>query len=545
MNVFETLFDLPLIHCLGWTLVHFLWQGATVGVLYAGLRQVLQGKSPATRYYLAMGTLAVMTAIPVVTFLHLWHSATTNPTPLASHAMDQLAIVSGYTDASSPLILFDRFRLWLQPLVPWAVPLWLLGVLVASMRVLRGWRRTYQLRTTAEFMPLQPWYVVVESLRARFGMTRFVRLAISARLSVPSVIGWLKPIILIPPSVMAGLTPLQMELILAHELAHIRRHDYVWNLLQVLVETLLFYHPAVRWVSGQARIEREQCCDDMVVELQGNTVEYARALTELESLRQPVNALLLGANGGQVLNRIHRLLGQSAQEVPVHGLPMLALVGLLFAASVTQFAHQMGLANALLATQYTLMANVQPQALPKSLPHDGSIITPIRMPAIPSPQPATLRPIPVEDRTRSLEFADMPDLAAPRHPAATPINQDLPDTQHVAEAALITGSIIEKHMPVYPALALERGIEGSATVEFDLSAEGVIQNMRVIKVVGSRLFGLAALDALQQWKIMPTTKAGMPVEQRMVQEFIFRLKEKSGYGGVCKIPMGYHVCSTN
>jgi len=136
-----------------------------------------------------------------------------------------------------------------------------------------------------------------------------VRLAVSAGVTVPSVIGWLKPVILIPPSTIAGLTPKQMELILAHELAHICRQDYFWNLLQVAVETLLFYHPVVGWISGQARMERELCCDDMVVGSHGNAVAYARALTELESLRHPHKALLMGADGGQMFNRIHRLAG--------------------------------------------------------------------------------------------------------------------------------------------------------------------------------------------------------------------------------------------
>jgi beta-lactamase regulating signal transducer with metallopeptidase domain len=118
-----------------------------------------------------------------------------------------------------------------------------------------------------------------------------VTLLESALVKVPTVIGWLKPVILIPPSALIGLTPQQFELILTHELAHIRRHDYLVNLLQTIIETLLFYHPAVWWVSLQIRCERENACDDLAVSLSSDPVIYARTLVEMERLRKAVSSL--------------------------------------------------------------------------------------------------------------------------------------------------------------------------------------------------------------------------------------------------------------
>ena len=131
----------------------------------------------------------------------------------------------------------------------------------------------------------------VARLTRRLHIGRAVRLLESTLVDVPTVIGWLKPVVLLPASALAGLSPHQLEAILAHELAHIRRHDYLVNLLQTLVETLLFYHPAVWWLSRRIRAERENCCDDLAVSLCGDPVAYAAALAELEGLRrQPADS---------------------------------------------------------------------------------------------------------------------------------------------------------------------------------------------------------------------------------------------------------------
>ena len=148
--------------------------------------------------------------------------------------------------------------------------------------------------------------------RAACTSRRAITLLESTLVDVPTVIGWLKPVVLLPASAVAALSPQQLEAILAHELAHIRRHDYLVNLLQTLVETVLFYHPAVWWLSRRIRIERENCCDDLAVSLCGDPVAYANALADLESLRSetaPTHHIAMAATGGALLQRVRRLLG--------------------------------------------------------------------------------------------------------------------------------------------------------------------------------------------------------------------------------------------
>src|SRR5207302_6055197 len=134
-------------------------------------------------------------------------------------------------------------------------------------------------------------------------------------------------------SAVSGLSTAQLEAILAHELAHVRRHDYLVNLLQTLVETVFFYHPAVWWLSNQVRNEREICCDDIAVAVLGNRVEYGRALLALEEHRGAETALTLGAQGGSLLARVRRLLGRVPSGRAFSG-RSIALVGLLAAAAI-------------------------------------------------------------------------------------------------------------------------------------------------------------------------------------------------------------------
>ena len=146
-------------------------------------------------------------------------------------------------------------------------------------------------------------------LARRMGIVKSLRVLTSALADTPSVVGFLKPVILFPPAALLNLSAVQLESIVAHELAHIRRHDYLVNLLQTIAETLFFYQPAIWWVSSRIRSERELCCDDLVVEICGDPVGYARALMQLERLRLGSPSLALMSTGGPLMYRIQRLAG--------------------------------------------------------------------------------------------------------------------------------------------------------------------------------------------------------------------------------------------
>jgi peptidoglycan/xylan/chitin deacetylase (PgdA/CDA1 family) len=205
---------------------------------------------------------------------------------------------------------------------------------------------TERLRREPAVPLARDWRETLARLARQLRVSRPVRLCESALVEVPTVIGWLRPVILVPASALAGLSAPQLEALLAHELAHIRRHDYLCNLLQSVVEALLFYHPAVWWLSGRVRVEREHACDDLAVRVTGDVLVYARALTTLETLRgQRGDARLLAvaANGGILMQRIQRLI----KAQPAGRSPLLAgaAVALVLAAGVFACAQTFSLAR--------------------------------------------------------------------------------------------------------------------------------------------------------------------------------------------------------
>jgi GWxTD domain-containing protein len=267
---------------LGWTLLHFLWQGTAIAVVYATLRGLLDRTLSAQgRYVLACLALAAIAIAPPVTFFLIQH--------------DGMPVISWSVSVPA----------W-QPLLPGFVAFWLAGVLVFSARLCCGWRFTTRLRSTSHPAPAE-WQHTLEAIARRIKTSRPVRLLVSSLVEVPTVIGWLRPVILVPMECLTGLPAEHISALLAHEMAHIRRHDYLASILQSTVEAVLFYHPAVWWISGQMRAEREACCDDLAVAACGDVLTYARALAELEShhlARRPA----LAANGGSLVRRIRRLI---------------------------------------------------------------------------------------------------------------------------------------------------------------------------------------------------------------------------------------------
>ena len=200
----------------------------------------------------------------------------------------------------------ERLNGLFASVLPWIVTVWLVGVVVLAVRQLGGWIVLRRLCGNGTEPVDDVLAAKLCHIAERLGVQRAVQLLSSINVDVPAVVGHLKPVILLPASLISGLSTQQIEAILAHELAHIRRHDYLVNLIQVTCETLLFYHPAVWWISREIRREREHCCDDLAVQVYGNRVAYARTLATLEETRSAVHAAAMAATGGSLMQRIRR-----------------------------------------------------------------------------------------------------------------------------------------------------------------------------------------------------------------------------------------------
>jgi beta-lactamase regulating signal transducer with metallopeptidase domain len=333
-----------MIRTLGWTLVHFLWQGAAIASLVACLTLALRRATPQARYLAACFGLLLMLAAPPLTFRALGVASDEAPSAAPAPVLPTPEVAA--LPEPAPRVVAESASSasiggGVEPLLPGLVLLWGAGVVTLCVRSIGGFALVRRLRRAGLSAPPAGLEATLERLAARLAVRRAVRLYESALVGVPTVVGWLRPAILVPASALTGLTAHQLELILAHELAHVRRHDYLVNLVQSVAETLLFYHPAVWWVSSRMRVEREHCCDDLAVAACGSAVRYARALVELEGLCAEAPALAMAANGGSLVDRIARLVGRADE-------PSRAARGLAAALAVASLATAVAAGSILL-----------------------------------------------------------------------------------------------------------------------------------------------------------------------------------------------------
>lgn len=282
--------NIHLIDSLGWTLLHFLWQGALVGAAVALLLSAMRTATPQQRYLTAcLGLLACL----------LWPAA-----ELAGR-LDLAEIGAGA--AAAPLPLARPVAALLPGAhLHWLVGAWLAGALALALRLGAG---LLWLRRAGQAARSDPrWERMAAQMAARFGIERRIRVGVLDDLASPITAGWLRPMILLPAALVSGMPPELLNALLAHELAHIRRLDYLVNLAQNLVETLLFYHPAVWWLSRRIRAERELVADALAAEAMGEGRTLASALADL-ARRQSGPQPALAANGGDLLGRVRALVG--------------------------------------------------------------------------------------------------------------------------------------------------------------------------------------------------------------------------------------------
>ena len=284
-------------------LLHFLWQGTAVAALLALTLRRLRHVSAHARYCLACGALALMAGLPGATWLVL----------VTGGGSGLLALLGALFGAVPAIPAVHPLRAQAAaaalPWRGWLMLVWGLGVAAGGLRLAGGWWQAQRL-CRRNVTPLdEPWPARLRALSERLGVSRPVQLLESARVTAPLVLGWLKPVILVPVGFVTSLSPDEVDAILAHELAHLRRHDYLVNLCQRLIEALLFYRPAIWWVSERIRIERENCCDDLAAAAVGDGRVVARALVALAERSVGIPALALAADGGALGERVRRLLG--------------------------------------------------------------------------------------------------------------------------------------------------------------------------------------------------------------------------------------------
>ena len=324
------------ITALGATLLHSLWQATALALLLWSVSRY--GKlTAAGRYRVAYGTLLLQVVLSVGTFLQYY-----TPAPRLESTVKQVVIAyMGYLPASAPT--YNRFTdpdFWMTSLVV----CWLAAMLVGSGRLavsfwrvrgMLGAQSVQRLQASDTYTRLE---LRVTELAQRLGLRGRLRVRIGRNITTPMLVGHLKPVLVFPLALVNQLSTEEAETVILHELAHLRRYDHYFNLLQCLIEVLYYYHPAVHWIGARVREEREYCCDDLVLHYGPGKLPYARALLHYgeQAVGQPATALSL-TDGGGLLTRVRRFLHHQEMKYTMNYrlllLPLLALFCLIATAA--------------------------------------------------------------------------------------------------------------------------------------------------------------------------------------------------------------------
>lgn len=305
------------ISALALSLLHSLWQGTALGAVGFALSARLKRATPDTRYACYSLLLLAIVAVWLATFGMVYGERAYSAPPTIAPSPAQASLTSLLVIAAQPVATVFT----LPTLYPFLVALWAVGVCVLSLRHLGGYWVLHRLCRTGSAPCPPEWDACAARLASRLHLRRRFTLRCSAHIDVPCAFGLVRSYVLLPVSALTGLAPQQIEALLAHELAHLARHDVLCNTLQLCGETLLFYHPLVWWLSTQIRDAREQRCDDLVIQVLGDRAVYARALYSLEEARATFSPLAVGAKGTsatmsntQLVGRIRRILGVASPE---------------------------------------------------------------------------------------------------------------------------------------------------------------------------------------------------------------------------------------
>jgi beta-lactamase regulating signal transducer with metallopeptidase domain len=314
---------------LGWALLDFVWQGLLVGCGTAVLLALLRKSRPEARYLVACAALLLCAALPLAGTVQRVLDAQGAPASTLPLALARAASVVTH---AAPVVALPADRLaglqaQLQQRLPLVILFWACGAGALALRMLLGMLWVRRRSRPGQFRIELQWQAKLDGLARAMGIARRVTLGLVDDLTSPVTAGWWRPVVLVPAALVSGMPPELLEALLAHELAHVRRLDYLVNLVQSAIEVLLFYHPAVWWLSNRIRIEREQIADDLAASTLGEPRRLALALSELDLFQLTIPALAHAAHGGKLMSRIKRLVCPESEPLNWKlALPILGLV---------------------------------------------------------------------------------------------------------------------------------------------------------------------------------------------------------------------------
>lgn len=317
MNLFSEFLSDKLINAIGWSLFHIVWQGIVIAIFLGLLLWILKNKTAQIRYLIAFSSLLIFVGLSVYNFSNNFDAElsgqqfkinqnyTENELLLIEVKAENTTIVSNQllSGLKNELMKIDKY-------FPIVVNVWIIGLFIFVLKFILGFIYTNRLKFIGSKEVPEKWIQSFQTIQNYLKVNRTIRYIESHLIKIPMVIGYFKPVVIIPVEMLTQMPFNQIEAIIAHEIAHIRRNDYILNVLQTIIETLFFFHPAVWYISNQIRKERENCCDDMALTVCRESIVYAKALVSVQELtfRKHYSAVAFSGKKKYLLNRVKRLI---------------------------------------------------------------------------------------------------------------------------------------------------------------------------------------------------------------------------------------------
>jgi len=342
MNFINQLFSDSFFNAIGWTIFHSFWQGALITIVVGTVLLIFSSRSSRFRFNLSFIGLILIFTIVMITFFQVYQ---TNENIYLNALVIQTSISADQVTEvydSAQQVNSEKFiaaiKMFFSNNLSYIVTFWFVGMLIFSLKFLGGILYIEKIKTTQTIPLPEKWKSKIDELFLKVKLKKPVKIIQSAILNTPITIGYIKPVVLLPIGLISGFPSNQIEAIILHEFAHIKRNDFLLNVIQTIVETVLFYHPGVWLLSSIIRSERENCCDDFVIESTGDSLSYSKALYNLQNHIKLNSKLVLAANGNenQLYRRINRMSGQTKNKLSL-GIKFVALLLVLTLIAAASF----------------------------------------------------------------------------------------------------------------------------------------------------------------------------------------------------------------
>lgn len=540
-------------NAIGWTLIHFLWQGSLLFIAYFLTTRIFLKNKIKTQYWLGMFVISMCLIIPLREFFSQMATVSINANTIAHQFSGNISSIQS-TGILNPV---DMFMTLIQKIIPYLVILWMFSVILISTHLFKSW--LYLLKLSKETSLKLPEHLIhkLEQASNKLKLKCKPIISISKFIDVPATFGYFKPVILLPTSIIARLPQDQMEAILLHELCHIKRADFLHNILQLFIETLFFYHPLIKWISKDVRKVREQCCDELVLKLNDKPLVYAKALTNIATIynnninqRNATSHIQIAASDGELYQRIKFLMlekrSKSQFTTLMIGLLMATFTVITFNGLINNNLNEFTVTTSSLASnnlykdhqeivrpQYsipsieninnrsqqtinenfvaTLNPKIQPILNKKPLVNDVKI----QSSDIKTEQKTSQN---IQNTQRSI--IDLVAKDSSKEVSLDPIKQNQIKTIKNSYPKLIY-----KVNPVYSLKARARGVEGTVILSFNIDKKGRVKKINVDKSSPLKLLDGSARSALHKWRFDPKSINNHNLNNRYQQIFSFNLGE--------------------